>query len=41
MSRIAGEEPEIMLRKAAALAAANATTRENGIIPMETYLELL
>ena len=41
MSKIAGEEPETMLRKAAALAAANATTRENGVIPMETYLELL
>ena len=41
MSKIAGEEPETMLLKAAALAAANATTRENGVIPMETYLELL
>ena len=41
MSKIAGEELETMLLKAAALAAANATTRENGVIPMETYLELL
>ncbi len=41
MSELAGEEPELVLRKAAALAAANATTRENGEIPMELYLELL
>lgn len=41
MSCLEGEDAEIMLRKAAALAAANATTAENGQIPMQTYLELL
>jgi tagatose 6-phosphate kinase len=41
MSCLEREETDIMLRKAAALAAANATTRENGRIPMQTYLELL
>ncbi len=41
MSELAGEEADIALRKAAALAAANAATRENGVIPMELYLELL
>lgn len=41
MSELSGEDMETALAKAAALAAANATTRENGSIPMETYLELL
>jgi tagatose 6-phosphate kinase len=41
MSCLEGEDAEMMLRKAAALAAANATTAENGQIPMQTYLELL
>lgn len=41
MSELAGDDAETALAKAAALAAANATTRENGNIPMETYLELL
>lgn len=41
MSELAGEAAEIAMRKAAALAAANATTRENGMIPMERYLSLL
>ncbi len=41
MSELAGEEAGIALKKAAALAAANASTRENGQIPMERYLELL
>ena len=41
MSELAGDDVETALAKAAALAAANATTKENGNIPMETYLELL
>lgn len=41
MSLLAEEEPELALRKAAALAAANAVTAENGLISMETYLNLL
>lgn len=41
MSELAREEVETAMAKAAALAAANATTRENGVIPMQTYLELL
>lgn len=41
MSELAGEEPDIALKKAAALSAANAATRENGSIPMNLYLELL
>ena len=41
MSELAGEDVETMLTKAVAMAAANATTRENGNIPMDTYLELL
>lgn len=41
MSELAGEEAGTALKKAAALAAANASTRENGEIPMERYLELL
>lgn len=41
MSELAGDDPETALQKAAALAAANATTMENGRIPLETYLELL
>ena len=41
MSETAGEEADMALRKAAALAAANASTGENGTVSMETYLELL
>ncbi len=41
MSRLAGEDTETALKKAAALAAANAMTRENGDISMETYLHFL
>lgn len=41
MSELAGEEPEMLLQKAVALAAANACTWENGNVPMEIYLELL
>lgn len=41
MSEMAGEETEIALSKAVALAAANAVTRENGKIPMDTYLAFL
>lgn len=41
MSELAGEEPDILLRKAAAMAAANALIWENGRISMDTYLELL
>ena len=41
MSEIAGDEPQIALRKAAALAAANTLTWESGSISMEQYLELL
>lgn len=41
MSELSGEDAQTALKKAAALAAANATTRENGEIPMERYLELL
>lgn len=41
MSQLAGEEPDILLKKASAMAAANALTRENGRIPMERYLDLL
>ena len=41
MSELAEEEAETALKKAAALSAANAATRKNGEIPMETYLELL
>lgn len=41
MSELAGEDMETALAKAAALAAANATTKENGSIPMDTYLDLL
>ena len=41
MSELAGEDAGTALTKAAALAAANASTRENGCIPMETYLNLL
>ena len=41
MSELAGEDPETALQKAAALAAANASTMENGQINMKTYLELL
>lgn len=41
MSELAGEDADTALRKAVALAAANASTRENGNIPMELYLDLL
>lgn len=41
MSELADDDVGTALAKAAALAAANATTRENGNIPMETYLDLL
>ena len=41
MSELAGDDLETALAKAAALAAANATTKENGSIPMETYMDLL
>ena len=41
MSELAGDEPETALQKAAALAAANASTMENGQINMKTYLDLL
>lgn len=41
MSRLSGDDTETALAKAAALAAANAATEENGNIPMETYLDLL
>lgn len=41
MSELAGDDPETALQKAAALAASNASTMENGQINMKTYLELL
>ena len=41
MSELEGDDPEVQLQKAAALAAANAMTWENGRISMDTYLELL
>lgn len=41
MSELSGDDPETALQKAAALAAANASTMENGQINMKTYLELL
>lgn len=41
MSELAGEDAEIAVKKASALAAANATTSESGRIPMNTYIELL
>lgn len=41
MSLLAGEDAETTLRKATALAAANATTSENGEFPIKTYLDLL
>ena len=41
MSLLNGDDMETAISKAAALAAANATTTENGKIPMETYLKLL
>ena len=41
MSELAGDDVGTALSKAVALAAANATTKENGRIPMETSLELL
>lgn len=41
MSELAGEDAKTALQKAAALAGANASTLENGVIPMNTYLALL
>lgn len=41
MSEISGEEPEIAIKKAVALSAANATTKEAADIPMNQYLDLL
>lgn len=41
MSELAGEEPEIALQKAVALAAANAMSVENGKFSMDDYFELL
>lgn len=41
MSFKQGEDKETALKKAAALSAANATTLENGEIPMEKYYQLL
>lgn len=41
MSFEQGEDKETALKKAAALSAANATTLESGIIPMEKYEQLL
>ncbi len=41
MSEISGEDAVTALKKAAALAAANAATAENAQIPMNTYLNLL
>lgn len=41
MSEISGDEPEIALQKAVALAAANAMHEENGRFSMDDYFELL
>lgn len=41
MSELAGEDPEMMMQKAAALSAAHATTGENGNLPIQTYMDLL
>lgn len=41
MSEISGDEPEIALQKAVALAAANAMNAENGKFSMNDYFELL
>ncbi len=41
MSEISGDPPKIAVRKAAALAAANAAAQETAVISMEQYLELL
>ena len=41
MGEIAGEDAQTTLAKAAAMAAANASTGESGNIPMDVYLELL
>lgn len=41
MSELAGDDAVTALAKAAAMAAANASTEESGCIPMETYLGLL
>lgn len=41
MSEVSGDDCQLALRKAAALAAANATTRETAMIPLNNYLDLL
>jgi tagatose 6-phosphate kinase len=41
MSEAAGEDVSLAMKKAAALAAANATTIDAAVIPMTTYLDLL
>lgn len=41
MSEVGGDTPDIAIKKAAALAAANAATQETAVIPMKLYLELL
>lgn len=41
MSELEGDSPERMLRRAAALSAANATTRESAAVPLELYRSLL
>lgn len=41
MSEAGGDDCQLALRKAAALAAANATTREIALIPLNSYLDLL
>ena len=41
MSELDGDEPELALQKAVAMAAANAMNRENGCFSMEEYLDLL
>lgn len=41
MSELLGDSPEMALRKAAALSAANASTRESAAIPLEMYRGLL
>ena len=41
MSEISGEEADIAVKKAVALAAANAATKGSAEISLQTYLELL
>lgn len=41
MSELEREDPGTALARAAAMSAANATTKENGSIPMKTYFDLL